>query len=652
MKNYWLACTMFIAMGISSCVDSDKDLYQGEPEKEINTSNFSTTSTVNVAIDYAITNAKVPFLIYDKNPLDIADESPTMTMDKSIKPLDGGWTDENGKFTGEINLPAYVSDVYIVSEAFYAPALLKGRIENGTLKVIAASEETEETRAVTRKTSSSYDPNRFSKLGWSTKLGSFDSRTGMIKYAYDGKGEENKNLTLTQKEMTSLRSTVYSVLNTMGSCPKEFRTNKDLRTTDNKTAIVLTSIGGWTCWNSSLGYYYYKENEVPASLDNVKVFTVFPNTQTSWGQSNMSSYPRGVDEGTAVKLKYFGDNGEKTVGEDFPKGYRIGFVLACNSWNFHFTGYGTHTETSKYLSCSTQGLSQPKNQRINTHTAMFKDANGNVAIAFEDFKDDENFTDVIFALKATPEITDVPPVVDTDLNTTIEKTGVYAFEDEWPAAKDYDMNDVVAQYTYQKTFDVNNKILKESFTFKTFANWALYNNGLGVILNSTGMPTPADSIKYSGDKKFALTKFTHEEGNVVILTKNVKEKMNAEYKVAFDYGKESQKAKETSVNPFIFRESGNNLRREIHCPLQRPTNKVDMSFFGTMDDCSVPEKGVYYISDSENIYPFAFYLDNATVEDIVPLLDRSNEQKAISELYPDFINWAKLGKNPDWYKKK
>ena len=114
MKNYWLACTMFIVMGISSCVDSDKDLYQGEPEKESNTSNFSTTSTVNADIDYAITNAKVPFLIYDKNPLEIADESPTMTMNKSIKPLDGGWTDENGKFTGEINLPAYVSQCIIV----------------------------------------------------------------------------------------------------------------------------------------------------------------------------------------------------------------------------------------------------------------------------------------------------------------------------------------------------------------------------------------------------------------------------------------------------------------------------------------------------------------------------------------------------------
>ena len=31
MKKFWLACTMIIAMGVSSCVDSDKDLYQEDP---------------------------------------------------------------------------------------------------------------------------------------------------------------------------------------------------------------------------------------------------------------------------------------------------------------------------------------------------------------------------------------------------------------------------------------------------------------------------------------------------------------------------------------------------------------------------------------------------------------------------------------------
>ena len=67
--------------------------------------------------------------------------------------------------------------------------------------------------------------------------------------------------------------------------------------------------------------------------------------------------------------------------------------------------------------------------------------------------DDQIFTDVVFSLKANPEITNVPPV-DEDLNTTIEKTGVYAFEDEWPKAGDYDMNDVLVQYTYQKKYSI------------------------------------------------------------------------------------------------------------------------------------------------------------------------------------------------------
>ena len=46
MRRFWLACTMVIVVGISSCVDSDKDLYQEAPGAEINTSNFSTIQKV------------------------------------------------------------------------------------------------------------------------------------------------------------------------------------------------------------------------------------------------------------------------------------------------------------------------------------------------------------------------------------------------------------------------------------------------------------------------------------------------------------------------------------------------------------------------------------------------------------------------------
>lgn len=646
MKKFWLVLTMVATMGISSCVDSDKDLYQGEPEKESNSSDFSTTRTVQAEINYAITDAKIPFFIYDENPLITKEGSSAITIDENIKPLDGGRTKVDGKFTGELNLPAYVTDVYIVSTAFNAPILLIGKIENGTLKVVSEPNEDSPTRAA-KKTSYKYDKNRFKNLlGWSTNLGNFNPQTGMIAYAYEGK---ESNLILSKKERMDLNNTVSAVLNRAGTCPEDYRTAADLTTTEDNTAVVLTAIGGQTCWNNSLGYYYYQGNP-PESLDKVKVFTIFPNTQTSWWQNGLSSYPRGVYEGTAVKLLFYGKEGNNKEGTNFPANYKIGFVLACNAWNTYFTGYDSHTQTGRYFSCSTPNFSSPGNKNIDVHTAMFKDTkSGNIAIAFEDFKDDQNFTDVIFALKANPEI-DIDQEVDPDLNTTIEKTGIYAFEDEWPAAKDYDMNDVIAQYTYQKTFDVDNHIVKEAFTFKTFENWAVFNNGLGVAFNNLGTALPEDSIKNNDEKKFTSLKFTHEEGNVVILTDNVKQNMNAEYKVAYDYGTESKKEKETSVNPFIFRESTNNTRREIHCTMQRPTSKADLSFFGQLDDCSVPEYGKYYVSDKENIYPFAFFLNNATVKDIAPLLNKANEKKAISELYPSFIDWAKYGKNPDWYK--
>lgn len=653
MKKFWLACTMVVTMGISSCVDNEKDLYQEGPEAESNTSKFSTEQDVQVEIDYVTSDANIPFYVYDKNPLEINENS--LTLNKSIAPLDGGWTNENGKFTGKMKLPAYMKEAYIVSGAFYATPLLKGSISNGVLKV----EDTDEIVATTRANKTSYktDKERFKKLNWENKLGGYNENDGEIKYKYEGK---ESSLTLSKPELKTLKTTVYSVLNTTGDCPKEYWTKNDLYIEGgeqkNPTRIVLTFIGGKTCWNNSLGYYYYRKDKKPNNLSEVKVYTIFPNTQFKWDNGNLKSYPKGVDEGTAVELKFFGDNGTED-GTAFPSGYYIGFVLACNTWNVYFTGFASQSQTFNYRSCSTPGFSTLGAGGLDVHTAMFKDKNGNIAIAFEDFKDDRNFTDVVFSLKSTPEITNVPPV-DEDLNTTIEKTGVYAFEDEWPKAGDYDMNDVLVQYTYKKVFNIYNEILNESFSFKTLFNkTTVFDNGLGISFINAGNANPVDSIKKENDVKFSLAtgadKFVHES-NVILFTDNVKTNKNAEYKVTYKYGDESSsKKKETMIDAFIYNPSDNGTRKEIHSPMQLPTSKADYSFFGQKDDRSIPEKGIYYVSDKDNIYPFAFYLSNANLNDIEALKDfDKNEKKAISVLYPDFINWAKNGTNADWYKKK
>lgn len=650
MRRFWLACTMVIVVGISSCVDSDKDLYQEAPGAEINTSNFSTIQKVQVEIDYSNSESRVPFSIYDGNPL-IEGENTTI-LKENVQALDGAWTDEQGKFTATVELPAYVSNVYIVSTSPFARQAIPGKLVNGVLKVSDTDEQLT-TRASYRE-STRFDRNRFNNLGWNTNLGSFDDRSGVIDYAYKG---NDPKLTLSKSEMNELRTTVSKVLNTLGSCPEEYRTQADLYVEEDETAVVLTALRGWTCWNSSLGYYYYRYDQAPASLKDVKVYAVFPNTQMIWNNGSLQASPQGIKEGTAVQLKYF-DDPEYPKGKNFPKGYYIGFILACNAWNTYFTGFNSYTLTEGFYASSTKGFSTKVNSGIDVRTAMFKDKNSNIAIAFEDFMDDQNFTDVVFSLKANPEITNVPPV-DEDLNTTIEKTGVYAFEDEWPKAGDYDMNDVLVQYTYQKVFNIFNEILSESFTFKTLYNKStVFTNGLGFILSNEGN---AQSIEYfirkENEKDFTVAsgadKFTRES-NAIILTDNVKTNPNAEYKVTFKYGdKNSNKKQETSIDAFIYRPSKEGNRLEVHCPMKKPTSKVDTSLFGQYEDCSKPNEGIYYVSNQENIYPFAFYLSNANANDIAELKNfDKNEKKSISEIYPKFIDWAKYGTNADWYKKK
>lgn len=624
MRRFWLACTMVIVVGISSCVDSDKDLYQEAPGAEINTSNFSTIQKVQVEIDYSNSESRVPFSIYDGNPL-IEGENTTI-LKENVQALDGAWTDEQGKFTATVELPAYVSNVYIVSTSPFARQAIPGKIVNGVLKVSDTDEQLT-TRASYRE-STRFDRNRFNNLGWNTNLGSFDDRSGVIDYAYKG---NDPKLTLSKSEMNELRTTVSKVLNTLGSCPEEYRTQADLYVEEDETAVVLTALRGWTCWNSSLGYYYYRYDQAPASLKDVKVYAVFPNTQMTWNNGSLQASPQGIKEGTAVQLKYF-DDPEYPKGKNFPKGYYIGFILACNAWNTYFTGFNSYTLTEGFYASSTKGFSTKVNSGIDVRTAMFKDKNSNIAIAFEDFMDDQNFTDVVFSLKANPEITNVPPV-DEDLNTTIEKTGVYAFEDEWPKAGDYDMNDVLVQYTYQKVFNIFNEILSESFTFKTLYNKStVFTNGLGFILSNEGNAQSTEYfIRKENEKDFTVAsgadKFTRES-NAIILTDNVKTNPNTEYKVTFKYGdKNSNKKQETSIDAFIYRPSKEGNRLEVHSPMQKPTSKVDTSLFGQYDDRSKPNEGIYYVSDQENIYPFAFYLSNANVNDIAELKNFDKNEK-------------------------
>jgi len=391
---------------------------------------------------------------------------------------------------------------------------------------------------------------------------------------------------------------------------------------------------------------------------------IFPNTQDGrWSNSPWESrLYQGVERGTAVQLIYYpeiADGSKAGATTVFPADYRIGFVLATNAWTNRL-----RAGDKKYRAATSDGLSVNNNGVAyqTPRTAVFrytdkKSGINSVLFSFEDHNNDENFSDVVFTMTSNPvdAVTDIPSVdVNDGKKTANVLRGIYAFEDLWPSRGDYDMNDVMVRSDYEKVFNEKG-IFEESFMLKTFANFAGNANGLAVTLTGAAADAKLEfSVRKPGAETFEAADF-ERDGKVVLLTPDVKETMGATYRITAKYDAPVADAQAGTIKPFIYRTDRDGLtagkRWEVHIPYEAPTARAEMSFFGTNDDKSVPEKGIYYVR-AEN-YPFAFFLSGANDGDVAKLLDQTNEKSPIDQVYPAYAEWAATNgeKNKDWYKK-
>lgn len=660
MSKKWIGSALIAIFALSSCLE--KEVFQGpkEEEKEFNDFDFSTVqSETSLEVSYLNSGveANVYFEIYDEMPVTKGEYNYIKKAD--VTPLFAAYTADNSIYKGKVELPAYLKKVYIYTPAFFAQTLIEAEVANGVIK---ASDETmtegAKTRSVsgTEKQHNSYmvkgdniPPAYSNDNRWYTFLGEYNRwRNGEIRYKYTGE--------LAAKDADGLYTAHSQIINVHKTCPEEYRCYSDIAITKD-AEIVVTYLGQNTCWNCSMGYYYYKEGEKPNSLKEANIIMLFPNTQDgNWTNDPKKAAPTaGIDRGTAVQLMYYPDiaSGSRTGGtKRFPAGYRVGLVIATNAWSNRISGF---TGGTSYRASTSEGLSINKEgQAFNApRTAAYK-YNGFVMVSFEDYTSDSNFSDVVVAMKSNPiEAIEVNPDVNTDGNQTTTEVlkGVYAFEDKWPEKGDYDMNDVVVRYNYGKILDKSNNIYQESFIFKTFQNYAGNNNGLAFRVSGTVTPSSVVcSVRKPGEEEFGTTNFAFEkDDNVFILTDNVKVDMGAEYKVTFTYDSPVQTSSE--AQPFIFKNEDAGKRWEVHVPKEKPTSKMVNSYFGTEDDASHPQQGIYYVREGN--YPFAFFLSGANEKDIEKLLERKNESVYIDELYKGYTGWVTSnGKdNQDWYKK-
>lgn len=698
-----------IAALVTSC--KEKDLYEGTPEVDVssNSFDFSTIQNVNLSVDYSAfkTYGPVFFSVYSENPFEGSEES--ITLKENISPIFEAFTDKTGKFNEQVVLPAYATDLYVVTGNFFiAETMMNGKVENGQAQMVAQNEGlTNAPRRAARRAgipttsletlyqlSYMVDVNTGDKTDtqiykeWVTPLGEWDSESGRPSYLLDESTADSK-LVFTEEEKAGLYQTVSNALVARQTCNEEYRVQADL-TVEKESEVAVSFLGSMTCWNNSLGYYYYNEQNKPTGPMDLNIIMLFPNTQDGKWWRDWNKHPNfygniAMERGDAVQLMYYpniasGDlSGATPI---FPKGTKIGFILKSNGWGMqktqgdkkffnNYNGYSgregklarqynvwaTTTDGASY--CNTEGLNpndcKMQNPNGESRSAKFAYRNEEgqeyAIIGFEDACNDLDYDDVVLALKPADAFSKLPVVEEKKTSTS----GVYAYEDLWPSKGDYDMNDVMVEATHEKTYSTvagssNYKITQETFYLTTDQNWVTLKSGLALTLDTKQSVSSIVMKKVAPETTDTVPANFEVDGKTYLLTEDITAELGTTYILEINYVNPfSDLNKTASIKPFIYRPEADK-RWEVHIPFEAPTNKMNYNYFGTLDDKSVPEEGKFYVRNSD--YPFAFYLEGVTMLNFKEtLLKIENEKVKISDLYEYFLPWAvsKGAEHADWY---
>lgn len=692
---------LILAVSMAGCADKSK--YEmseipgdNTPVEAPNSFDFSTVQNVSLNVDYSAikTYGPVFFGVYSENPIIEVEDAPDAQWNENVKPIYEDYTDKNGKFKAVIELPAYAKHLYIATGNFFTGMMLmEADVQNGAASVVAAKHQVAAARRGTRAEGAGESTDDLSKLNltntvnsngkvqdlkvyndWKNWLGTWNSASGRPDYLLN-KNAASSDLVISDEEMDGLYAAVGSAFTSGSAMNSEYSSYPDLLLEQN-SEVTFTFLGGSSCWNSTLGYYYYTDDNKPTKPSDIHAIMLFPNTQDGqWARAELKKLETyngniGINRGDVVQLMYYPNiatNDKSGATKVFPKGTRIGFILKTQAWSMQGNDYCIRCQGPKYYNnkynswcATTDGLSycspigsQGKylNPNGESRGAKFsyrtKTGDNFSIISFEDAMDDNDFDDLIFALKPVGVFAPLPAIG----NKVSSTTGVYAFEDMWPDKGDYDLNDAVVNTKHEKEFNKDGKIIKETFYLTTYQNYVELTSGLALTLNTK--ETPQISMKKMASGSSVAEEASYAtEGNVYYLTADFTGELGTTYILELTYATPlSSSEKLASIQPFIYRKDGN-LNWEVHIPMEAPTAKMNTNYFGKGDDRSNPANGLYFVRQGN--YPFAFYLKGADINAFEQtILKRSNEKVPIDKFFPGFIGWSTSGgtTNQDWYLK-
>ncbi len=251
--------------------------------------------------------------------------------------------------------------------------------------------------------------------------------------------------------------------------------------------------------------------------------------------------------------------------------------------------------------------------------------------------------------------------------------GTLMYEDLWPSKGDYDFNDLVMGYKFNMITNSKGEVIEIKYTFKVRAIGASFRNGFAFQLdniqaedivsvtggdfkgdwakiNSNGtelnqkyanilvfedayrvMPSPGGSgVNVSSDASYA----TPVEITVTVSFVNSKGEGNKLYT--------TKELNANNFNPYLI--VNQDRGTEIHLADYIPTDLANFKLFGTSQDNTNPDKGIYY--KSKNNLPWGL-----NIVDEVPY---SRDTEDFLRAYPAFGEWVESNgeKTTDWYDDK
>ena len=245
---------------------------------------YATTRDIPLNLDYARRGSKALFEIYAQNPVNAVDGA--FTLKPGVKALLRAYTDNDGKYSGVVNLPTAVGKVYVYSESYGFPACIEADVTAGGISCnvrqfyekaagkVSGAAVADRVAATRADAANPYNVQQLGDWTWEGKplyiLGTVYGQKPYLNiapdYAQTPAGMMNR---IQNVLMPGVDNSKYA----MPTGVVNLNVTKDAH-------LTLVFAAELAAWRNAIGYYYYDTQNPPrtqAEFDALPKYVAFPN---------------------------------------------------------------------------------------------------------------------------------------------------------------------------------------------------------------------------------------------------------------------------------------------------------------------------------------------------------------------------------------